>query len=214
MSKVIPNSISSLDGLTLILFSILNQLITGRFLTKAPTAKPVADICSTSKSSYILESLPYLTSLEVITEEKKTLKLQWHIVLDNKIGINSKRTTIYRCTCIMWTIAFLTLRDCWSYDIINTHIYSLFSVSISIFCVLTSNCICTMYIRLSRRLCYLWFVKKIESIPSFLRVLGILKSDVWFGTGTSLACDFFFKLGVLPKTVHHSYHKIFPSAMP
>ena len=36
-------------------------------------------------------------------------------------------------------------------------------------------------------------------------MLGILKSDARFGTGTSFAraMSIFFKLGHLPKTIHH-----------
>ena len=54
---------------------------------------------------------------------------------------------------------------------INTHIYRLSLVAI-LFFVQTVMA----YVRLSRRL---------GSIPPFIRVLGILKSDVRFGTGTS-----------------------------
>ena len=40
--------------------------------------------------------------------------------------------------------------------------------------------------------------------PPFHRVLGIIKSDARFGTGPSLARnDYFFKVGFLPKTIHH-----------
>ena len=62
---------------------------------KAPTAKPFADVFCIEESFHILGSRPYLTSHVITTE--KTLKLKWHIVLDNKISINSNRTTI----CIM-----------------------------------------------------------------------------------------------------------------
>ena len=61
----------------------------------APTAKSFADICAIEESFHILGSRPYLTSHVITT--KKTLKLTQHIVLDNKISINSNRTTI----CIM-----------------------------------------------------------------------------------------------------------------
>ena len=55
---------------------------------KAPIAKQFAHICCIEESFHILESRPYLTS-HVITTEKKPLKLKRHIVLDNKISINS-----------------------------------------------------------------------------------------------------------------------------
>ena len=63
------------------------------FKTKAPTATPFPDICSIEESFHILESRPYLTSHVISTE--KTLKLKRHIVLDNKISINTNRATIY-----------------------------------------------------------------------------------------------------------------------
>ena len=59
---------------------------------KAPTSKPFADICSIEESFLVLKSRPYLTSHMITTE--KILKLKRHIVLNNKININSKRTTI------------------------------------------------------------------------------------------------------------------------
>ena len=62
---------------------------------KAPTAKPFANICSIEEFFHILKSRPYLSSHAITIE--KTLKLKGHIVLNNKISINSKRTAI----CIM-----------------------------------------------------------------------------------------------------------------
>ena len=54
---------------------------------KAPTAKP-----SIEESFLVLKSRPYLTSHVIKTE--KTLKFKRHIVLHNKLNINTKRTTI------------------------------------------------------------------------------------------------------------------------
>ena len=60
---------------------------------KGPTAKPLANICSIVESFHILKSRPYMSSHVITTEN--SLKLKGHIVLDNKIGINNKRTTLY-----------------------------------------------------------------------------------------------------------------------
>ena len=60
---------------------------------KAPTAKSFVDICSIEESFDIVKSRSYLTSHVITTE--KALKLKQHIVLDNKISINSNRTTIW-----------------------------------------------------------------------------------------------------------------------
>ena len=101
---------------------------------KVPTAKPFADICSIEESFHILETRPYLTGHVITTE--KTLKLKRHIVLDNKISINSNRTII----CIMWRIAFLKfalLLKLWCHK--HPNLQTFFS-SVFIFCV-NSNCI-------------------------------------------------------------------------
>ena len=101
---------------------------------KSPTAKPFADICSTEESFHILESWPYLTSHVITTE--KTLKLKQHVVLNNKISINSDGTTI----CIMRRIAFLKfalLLKLWCHK--HPYIQTFFS-SVFIFCV-NSNCV-------------------------------------------------------------------------
>ena len=101
---------------------------------KAPTAKPFVDIRSIEESFHILESRPYLTSHVITTE--KTLKLKRHIVLYNKISINSNRTTI----CIMWRIAFLkfaSLLKLWCHK--HPYLQTFFS-GVFIFCV-NSNCI-------------------------------------------------------------------------
>ena len=101
---------------------------------KAPAAKPFADICSFEESFHILESRPHLTSHVITTE--KILKLQRQIVLDNKISINSNRTTI----CIMWRIAFLkcaSLLKLWCHK--HPYLQTFFS-KVFIFRV-NSNCI-------------------------------------------------------------------------
>ena len=101
---------------------------------KAPRAKPFADICSIEESFHTLESQPYFTSHVITTE--KTLKLKRHIVLYNKISINSNRTTIY----IMWRTAFLKfalLLKLWCHK--HPYLQNFFS-SVFIFCV-NSNCI-------------------------------------------------------------------------
>ena len=90
-------------GGTILTTKLLLRKVSNYYIlkAKAPTAKPFADICSIQESSHILESQSYLTS-HVITAEK-TLKLKWHIVFNNKISINSNRTTI----CIVSRITFL-----------------------------------------------------------------------------------------------------------
>ena len=82
------------QGGTILTTKLLPRKVSNYYIlkAKAPTAKSFADICSTEVPFHILESWPYLTSHVLTTE--KTLKLKWHIVLDNKISTNSNRTTI------------------------------------------------------------------------------------------------------------------------
>ena len=109
---------------------------------------------------------------------RKTLKLKRHIVLDNKVSINSNRTTI----CITRHIAFLKfalLLKLWCHK--HPYLQTFFS-SVFIFCE-NSNCIHEITKKTMLSLIHL---KKIGSMPPFLRDLGILKSDARFGTGTTI----------------------------
>ena len=137
---------------------------------KAPTAKPFAHICSIEESFHIFESRPYLTSHVITTE--KILKLKRHIVLDNKIGIDSNRTTI----CIMWRIAFLKfalLLKWWCHK--HPYLQTFFS-SAFIFCV-NSNCIREIVKKAMLSLIHLK-IRKHTSFPLSLRDSKIWRT-VW-----------------------------------